>query len=206
MITGSFIFLIALASGTIYAILNIGKKYYSPPVMRKPVSIPSIYEPKIILKSMAKPVLNYEYLPELRKLIQDAKRRIYIAMYIFSMKRNMKSLAQDLADAAQRGVDVRVILDQPSDPDNNPHLYKTNRQTIRYLKRHGANAMLDSEHIETHDKIVIIDFNTVLIGSHNLTSAGVVLNDEVSVLLRLNPDNSEYVEYFNEIWERCIKY
>ena len=56
-----------------------------------------------------------------------------------------------------------------------------------------------------HTKGIVIDSNTVLLGSHNFTNQGVLVNRDASLLIR-NADIAQYYErVFLHDWERLSR-
>ena len=51
------------------------------------------------------------YFSSLIGLIQAAKKEIFLEVYIFSADAQAEQIAKELADAARRGVEVRLIVD-----------------------------------------------------------------------------------------------
>ncbi|MBU5611305.1 phospholipase D-like domain-containing protein [Geomonas azotofigens] len=121
------------------------------------------------------------YSGAVRERIRGAKRRIICAFYLFKASGRRGNLpaqiAQDLAQARGRGVDVTVIL-EPGDS-----VGRDNRAAAAYLARKGVRVIFPPGRRTTHAKAVVIDDRYVLIGSHNLSHAALTRNRELSVLL-----------------------
>ncbi|MDQ5890538.1 MAG: hypothetical protein QG604_412 [Candidatus Dependentiae bacterium] len=103
-------------------------------------------------------------------LLEGARRRIWISMYAFTSIWCWKKLA----DAVQRGVSVKVVL-EPSEIFpcmQRDKAVKVGVHVRRYKSSNGA---------ILHDKCALID-DTVVFGSMNWTGAGMRLNEE-SVML-----------------------
>jgi phosphatidylserine/phosphatidylglycerophosphate/cardiolipin synthase-like enzyme len=85
-------------------------------------------------------------------------------------------IAKALVNAKRRGVDVKVILD------------RTNR-TLHYsaatlLTHAGIPVWIDAQHAIAHNKIMIIDGQTVITGSFNFTKAAEQQNAENLLIIR----------------------
>jgi phosphatidylserine/phosphatidylglycerophosphate/cardiolipin synthase-like enzyme len=92
------------------------------------------------------------------------------------------ALLQALADAAKRGIPVRVIMDQGRDwktgePDDKHQL------AAQWLRAHHVQVVLDELERTTHAKTIVIDGRTVIIGSHNWTRYALSKNREFLVRL-----------------------
>ena len=92
-------------------------------------------------------------------LIRHARHYIDLTMYEFSDTR----AEHDLAAAAQRGVTVKVVLDQREKSRNSG--------TYEYLTSHGVRVAWSSPSFEyTHQKTLLVDGSTAVIMTANLTS------------------------------------
>ena len=92
-------------------------------------------------------------------LIKHAKHSIDLTMYEFSDTK----AEHDLAAAAQRGVTVKVVLDQREKSQNSA--------AFGYLKSHGVKVVWSSTRFEyTHQKTLLVDGSTAVIMTANLTS------------------------------------
>ena len=92
-------------------------------------------------------------------LIKHARRSVDLTMYEFSDTK----AEHDLAAAAQRGVTVKVILDQREK--------SANSGAYDYLASHGVKVVWSSPAYEyTHQKTLLVDGSTAVIMTANLTS------------------------------------
>ena len=109
------------------------------------------------------------------KTIRHAQKFILVQAYSFTSA----PIAQALAQAEERGVDVRVILDKSQ---------KTGRYSVvTFLKNHGIPTWIDSQHAIAHNKVMVIDGVTVITGSFNFTKAAETKNAENVIMLHDNP-------------------
>lgn len=138
---------------------------------------------------------NPEYFEVVHKSISEAKQSIFVVMYYIAFNKNQSKskvsiLVNDLVQAKERGVDVKVILDQTavfSRTDTGRKKMtkeEKNRQAFNYLKTKGVNVLYDKLPIYTHGKCIIIDGETVIIGSHNWTKNSITRSNEYSVLIK----------------------
>ncbi|MGH3067583.1 MAG: phospholipase D-like domain-containing protein [Streptosporangiaceae bacterium] len=92
-------------------------------------------------------------------LIKHARHSIDLTMYEFTDTR----AEHDLAAAAQRGVSVKVVLDQREKSHNSA--------AFGYLRSHGVKVVWSSPRFEyTHQKTLLVDGSTAVIMTANLTS------------------------------------
>lgn len=145
-------------------------------------------------------LIGSQYLQEVTKLIDQSKSSIKIIMFYFwyGGRRNHPTtgLTKSLKQAIKRGVNVQVILDQDkiSDKYNSTQI---NSSALKQLKKIGANAKYDSKENVTHTKIVLIDNQKVVIGSHNWTANSLRNYHDISVLISSRPVAKSYATDFD---------
>jgi phosphatidylserine/phosphatidylglycerophosphate/cardiolipin synthase-like enzyme len=96
-----------------------------------------------------------------------------------------------ILEAAQRGVHVRVLLDDEVD---------SNEATARNFRALGINARVDRHSIRTHLKVIAADGATILIGSTNLSGASIDRNHESNILLRDVRAVNFLTDYLDALW------
>jgi cardiolipin synthase len=84
---------------------------------------------------------------------------------------------QDLAKAAQRGVNVEVILPSPSGSSSD-----SNKNGISIIKQGGVQVREDSR-LYMHAKIMIIDGQKAFVGSENMSSQSLDRNREIGIIV-----------------------
>ncbi|MEX2720525.1 MAG: phospholipase D-like domain-containing protein [Candidatus Wukongarchaeota archaeon] len=99
---------------------------------------------------------------------------------------------EELVDAAQRGVDVRVILDQKYNKEEN-------LETANYLDSFGIEVKFgDTTKLDAiHNKGVIVDEKAVLVSSINWSNESVTENRETGIIIY----DSDVANYFTNIFE-----
>ncbi len=126
---------------------------------------------------------NRDYFPTLRKAIEDARKEIVLAFYLFKTEGRAGNypevITRSLIKAAARGIKVEVLLERSEDTADPLNLQ--NRQTGEKLGESGIRVSFDSSRTTTHTKIAVIDRRYTFIGSHNLTQAALKYNNELSV-------------------------
>jgi len=98
--------------------------------------------------------------------LNNAKRTILVQAYSFTSA----PIAKALLGAHTRGVQVQVILDQSQRTEKYP--------SADFLANQGVPTMIDANHAIAHNKIIIIDGETILTGSFNFTNAAQEKNAE----------------------------
>lgn len=131
------------------------------------------------------PLMNKDFFPVLLQTVDNAKNEIFIAVFSFKAGVHPGSypdvLLEHLGRAVQRGVQVKVILEDSG--NRNDSLTRQNIKTKALLEEKGVIVYLDSPVKTTHTKLVVVDERLVFIGSHNFTSSGLKHNNEISVLI-----------------------
>ena len=79
-------------------------------------------------------------------------------------------IAKALVDAKKRGVSVEVILDKSQRSEK--------YSSADFLKNAGVPTYIDAKHAIAHNKVMVIDGQTVLTGSFNFTKAAEESNAE----------------------------
>lgn len=116
------------------------------------------------------------YYVTLISAIRHAEQRIWLATAYFVPTFEEKHA---LMDAAQRGVDVRLILPAVSDA---PQAVAVARSHYSDLLEAGAR-IFEIDHVILHSKAVTIDGVWSAIGSSNLDHRSVLFNDEVDAVV-----------------------
>ena len=123
-------------------------------------------------------------------VIAEAHQSIHVAAYTFTSR----PIADALIKAANRGVDVRLVLDM--------------RQSRRcgnlahYLASHGILMRKNGEYSVMHDKFMVIDGKTLELGSFNYTKSAEERNAENVLVLREAPKIArEYAEEWDVLWQ-----
>lgn len=113
--------------------------------------------------------------------INISKKTILISAYSFTNQ----NVGKALLDAHSRGVKIEIILD----PENlgNPN------SLMHSLYENGLIIYLDKSHSIAHNKIMVIDSNTVISGSANFTKAASESNAENSLIIKDNQLATRYI-------------
>ena len=98
--------------------------------------------------------------------IRAAQRSILVQAYSFTSE----PIAQALLEATRRGVEVSIIVDKSQ--------LKERYTVADDLMQQGILVLVDSAHAIAHDKVMVIDGDTVLTGSFNFTRSAEERNAE----------------------------
>lgn len=119
--------------------------------------------------------------------IDAARHSIEFQGYTFTSR----PIGTALVAAHRRGVDVKVILDAASTGDH--------RTEAVYIARAGIPVYLDAKHAIAHNKVILIDDQTLITGSFNFTRAAEDENAENVLILHNQPQiQSAYEENFRK--------
>lgn len=116
----------------------------------------------------------------------DAKKSVLVQAYSFTSA----PIAKALVEAKRRGVDVRVILDKSQRSEK--------YSGATFLANEGVPVFIDAGHRIAHNKVMVIDGQTVITGSFNFTKAAESGNAE-NVLLILHAP--ELAKKYGENWK-----
>lgn len=137
------------------------------------------------------------YQENVLKLIESAEKRLYIQnQYIKprtdspeAFRRLYEAVAKKMAD----GLDVKIILRREGDV----------RAMIESLETVGI--LTDGEHLRLltgcHNKGIIVDSETVMVGSHNWSGDGAVFNRDASLIVYDARPAAYYEKIFLHDWE-----
>jgi phosphatidylserine/phosphatidylglycerophosphate/cardiolipin synthase-like enzyme len=118
-----------------------------------------------------------------------ARTSLHIQAYSFTSYPILRAVIA----AQARGVQVAVILDQGLQQED-----RYSAQTLRYLQAAGVPAWIDGAHQNAHNKIMIIDGETVITGSFNFTRSAEEYNAENLLVIRDKALASRYEANFQE--------
>ena len=104
--------------------------------------------------------------------LQEAQTTILVQAYSFTSA----PIAKALVDAHKRGVKVEVILDKSQRTEK--------YSSADFLAHAGIPTRIDAAHSIAHNKIMIIDGETVITGSFNFTKAAEQRNAENLLVIR----------------------
>ena len=126
--------------------------------------------------------------------IDKAKSEILVQAYSFTSA----PIAKALVNAHKRGVKVEAILDKSQ---------KSERYTsATFVSNAGIPTYIDSKHAIAHNKIMIIDKETVITGSFNFTKAAEEKNAENLLIIKDKALAKIYMENWYRHKEHAERY
>lgn len=142
------------------------------------------------------PVIDREYQLYAKRIIGESKESISIAMFVAKRGEKVDNLIKELKKAAERGVRIRVLLDDR---------IAANQLTLKYLRAKNIEAKLDSPEKTTHNKIIIADNKMVLLGSTNWTEMSLGYANEANVMIENKEIARYFQKYFDHLWKDSSK-
>jgi phosphatidylserine/phosphatidylglycerophosphate/cardiolipin synthase-like enzyme len=118
--------------------------------------------------------------------IDRAANSILVQAYSFTSA----PIAKALVDAHNRGVEVQVILDASQETEK----YSSGD----FLVHAGIPTLVDHQHAIAHNKVIILDGNTVVTGSFNFTKAAEEHNAENLLVIRDAAIAEQYAANWHE--------
>jgi len=117
--------------------------------------------------------------------IEQAKTEILVQAYSFTSA----PIAKALVDAHKRGVSVEAILDKSQ---------RTEKYSgATFLANNRIPVYIDAAHAIAHNKIIIIDKQTVITGSFNFTKAAESKNAENLLIIT----SKDLADYYLDNWQ-----
>ncbi|HDN83673.1 MAG TPA: hypothetical protein ENG50_04850 [Candidatus Altiarchaeales archaeon] len=178
------VFLIGISIGVISSFIvfqESGKSY---------LNLYCISNSKII------PVFDRDFYPVVMKALKNANESIEIIAFKLSYYpkyRNSKEnkLVWELIKARERGVKVRILLDE----------YPNKNSAYSLLKSRGIDIKYDSKNVTTHAKVIIIDGKIVILGSTNFSYYGLEKNHEANIYIESEEVAKAFRDYFEKLWK-----
>jgi len=136
-------------------------------------------------------IIGKEFYPKVTPLIAAARNSICIISYDWRWYpadpgNPVQLFTTLLIKKAKLGVDVRAVL---------------NSNNIVYLlKQNGIAAKRKRFSKFLHSKLILIDSDVTIIGSHNLTLSAFQFNMECSVILYDKTVNETFKKFFETLW------
>ncbi len=103
----------------------------------------------------------------------------------------------EIIDAYERGVIVRVLLDES---DWAQSITDKNRPAIEFLSSCGIDARFDDPSVTSHAKLVVIDQMLVILGSSNWNARSFHEHEQADVLVKDSRVGKVFASYFDRLW------
>jgi phosphatidylserine/phosphatidylglycerophosphate/cardiolipin synthase-like enzyme len=124
------------------------------------------------------------------KELGEAKKTIHVQAYSFTSA----PIAAALVDAKRRNVDVVALLDKSN--------LSAHYSSADFLAHGGVSTYIDAKHAIAHNKIMIIDSETVVTGSFNYTKAAQESNAENLLIVH----DQELAKKYDANWMKHLNH
>jgi phosphatidylserine/phosphatidylglycerophosphate/cardiolipin synthase-like enzyme len=124
----------------------------------------------------------------------QAKTSVLIQAYSFTSA----PIAQAVVEAHKRGVHTEAILDKSQRTEH--------YSEADFLAHAGIPVLIDDKHQIAHNKIMVIDANTVITGSFNFTKAAEEHNAENLLVIKNRELAARYTENWNAHAQHSVPY
>ena len=126
--------------------------------------------------------------------LDQAKSSVLIQAYSFTST----PIAKAVVEAHKRGVKTEVILDKSQRSEK--------YSSADFLAHAGIKVLIDDKHKIAHNKIMVIDSNTVITGSFNFTKAAEEGNTENLLIIQSKELAVKYIDNWNKHAEHSEEY
>lgn len=133
---------------------------------------------------------NSKYFSRANEVIQTAQTKLRIVQFETGPGDAPDLLVQAVIAAKNRGVDVRVLLDDE---------VSYNQTTMADLKAAGVTVKFDSSKLRTHCKVVASE-QGFIIGSTNWSSTSISKNNESNILVRDAGLTAQLHAWLDKLW------
>lgn len=148
------------------------------------------------------------FIKQLKRLFSMAHKTIDITTFKLEAgtcfkNAHAKRLFLTISEARARGVKIRIIVNWRSDKKGVP---RTNDVSSHELQKVGCDCFYVSSGRCQHSKIILIDDELAIIGSHNLSVRSLTSNAEASVALSRPEDLQNLRKYFETLLKSCVQF
>jgi cardiolipin synthase len=183
-----------------------GERFEIPPLVRPPRDVPPAEGASILVLDSAPGRGHEETASVIAATIAAARSRFWLTNAYFAPRRDALPL---LADAARRGVDVRLLLPGVSDV---PVVRHAGHGSYRWLLEHGVR-IFEYRPAVLHAKTFVADATVSMVGSTNMDFRSFHFNSECNALVldasvartleaQFEADLSHATEITRDAWDR----
>jgi phosphatidylserine/phosphatidylglycerophosphate/cardiolipin synthase-like enzyme len=153
-----------------------------------------------------------QYISFVRACINAARHQILVQQFLVDprpeedQQGQVRYLLHALAEAAHRALDVRVLLAQVI--VERPLPIDINEPAARFLIRRGVKVRHYPLSIgrQMHAKVILVDDELVIAGSHNWTPKAFRVNSETSMVIKSADSAASVKERFTTLWSQSEDY
>ena len=136
-------------------------------------------------------VIGKQYPDKVIPLIEASKSSIKIIVFDWRWYPNdpgnpVQLFNQALIRAQRRGVEIKVITNIPP--------------VVNLLNQNGCHAKKIETQKLVHPKLILIDDETMVLGSHNFTQSAFTMNFEASIIINGRENLTDFLTFFNGLY------
>lgn len=152
-------------------------------------------------------LVNEEFLPAAIHLVKDAQKSIDISTFKAELTtkprgRRLMELFSLIIEKSRLGIPVRFLI---SKRESYGHIPLTNLFAVRELKANGVQVRHLRNDRLCHAKIILIDKELAILGSHNLSIKSCHSNFEVSICTTNENIAGNLERAFSHAWDNAKK-
>lgn len=149
-------------------------------------------------------IIGKDYPKVVVPLVNAARSNIEVLMYEWKWYGHesaggVQKLNLAIVAAARRGVRIKVLLNTES---MGHAITKINSRTQSMLQRYGIDAQMGQFGGVVHAKMMLIDDDWLVLGSHNYSKSAFSRNQEASIAVRGREEIKRYRQYFKNLWDQ----
>ena len=131
-----------------------------------------------------------------RALVLDSINHAQHSIDMMAYSFQSADIVQALVNAEKRGVVVRAVIDKKRNEG------KVSQKAIAFAAANGVDVQLDGHYHIQHDKVMIIDGDTLETGSFNFAKSAEFANSENVLVIRDEPAVvAQYQAHFDSRWK-----
>jgi phosphatidylserine/phosphatidylglycerophosphate/cardiolipin synthase-like enzyme len=147
-----------------------------------------------------KTLIENEYLPAIMAAIKNTKETLLMIIYVAKINKNRKQdevklLFDEAISLNKKNITVKILFNSI---EKNSIVSRANKGSFDYLKTNGVPVRYTPDGRITHCKLILIDDNVSIFGSHNLSNTALHKSREISILIKDEMTNFNLKEYFNK--------
>lgn len=157
---------------------------------------------------MIRILIDEDYRKMLVQALSGARREIRIMQYRIQRKLGRGQTEDNLfldtiKERVSKGVKVWLIIDYYP---RTGMAYKENLYTALILMDNGVYARYLKSSRVCHSKVVIVDQEIVIAGSHNWTTNSLRRNSEVSIMIKDKEEAKRLIEEFDRLYKAGVNF
>lgn len=137
-------------------------------------------------------IIGKNYTRQVIPLIENAQKSIRVVVFDWRWYENdignpCQLFNNSIVRARKRGVEVQACVNSDS--------------IAKPLRENNIDVKIPVSKSLMHVKMLIIDDQTVVLGSHNFSLSAFTQNLELSVILKNTPNIADFILFFQSLWQ-----